>query len=131
MDNIVTDFELDYYHDTWDGFVLTEEKTAEQKFGERFREACERSGHNKLTQINLGKLIDVSGPVVNHYRNGKLLPAMKTAIKICNLTGTSLNWLMLGKGKPDDSFSLEEVWMSYPEEERIAFLANLASRHSK
>lgn len=82
---------------------LMDEKTVEERFGLRFKEACELSGLSKFTQIKLGKLIGVSGPVVNHYRNGKQIPSISTAIRICELTGVSLDWLILGRGEAGES----------------------------
>ena len=127
MDNIWREFHLDKSYVT----EFMDSKDRQDEFSERFNEACKKTGHDKMTQIELGEILGVSGPVINRYRNGKRLPAITTAIKMSELLGVSLDWLMTGRGSLGDSFSLEEVWMSYPEEDRINFLANLANRHRK
>lgn len=111
--------------------VNESERTINLGFAGRFKEALVRGGMEKHTQAQVAQLIDVATPTVNHYTKGKRIPAMETALRICEVTGVSLDWLMLGKGNPNDAISLEEVWMSYPEEERVKLLAKLALGHIK
>lgn len=124
-------YELADYANEWEIASYMDTSTIESRFSDRFKEACEMKGYGEMTQIELGELFGLSGPMINYYMKGKKIPAILTAVKICEVLGVSVNWLLLGKGKSNDGVSLEEVWMSYPEEDRINFLANLANRHRK
>ena len=66
-------------------------------FAARFIEATSFIDIDSHAQDELGKVLGVSGPMINNYRRGRKLPSMETACRICEITGASLNWLMMGK----------------------------------
>jgi transcriptional regulator with XRE-family HTH domain len=105
-------------------------------FGLRFRTACQLIDKDNLPQDELGKLFNVSGPMISYYRTGQKLPSMETACFIAEKTNVSLEWLMLGRGNMvaagnQDSTSLSSLWGTLSDEERTAFLAGLASNNIK
>lgn len=105
-------------------------------FGLRFRIACRLIDKDSLPQDELGKLFNVSGPMISYYRTGQKLPSMETACFIAGKTNVSLEWLMLGRGnmitvENHDSTALSSLWESLTETERTAFLAKLASSNNK
>ena len=106
-------------------------RTVNLGFAKRFKEALVRSGLDSSTQAELALRFDISPPMINYYMKGKRLPSVETSLRICEVTGVGLDWLMLGNGTPGGSASLEELWAACSEEDRIAFLANLATRHNR
>ena len=106
-------------------------RTVNIGFSERFKDALDHAGLGRCTQADIALRFGLSTPMVNLYTKGKRIPSMETALRICEVTGVSLDWLMLGKGTPDGNFNLEELWMSYSEEDRVNFLARLALKRQK
>lgn len=102
------------------------ERSMHDGFAQRLKESLDRAGMGDYTQAELALRLGLSTPFTNHLLNGKRLPSMETALKLCEMLKVSLDWLMLGQGKPDGNFNLEELWMSYSEEDRVKFLADLA-----
>lgn len=100
-----------------------------QDFADRFRVACRLKDLDDKPQDELGKILGISGPMVNKYRRGHSLPSMDTAVVICNLTGVSIDWLLRGKGQmvSGESYSLKELWYSFSKEERLEFFSDLDS----
>ncbi len=109
---------------------MNKEDSRFPEFAKRFNRASALVGMDKKAQDDLGRLIGVSGPMVNKYRNGRALPGMETAIEICNVFNTNLDWLMRGVGPitSSQSMSLRELWYSFSKEERLSFFADLDSR---
>lgn len=103
------------------------------EFATRFRMACRQKELDDLSQLELAKIFEVSGPMISKYRCGHSLPSMETAILICDITNVNLEWLMRGAGpiRSAKPMTLKELWYSYPPEERLAFLAGLDSNSSK
>ena len=105
-----------------------------EQFAQRFMQACaklQKDGKAPKHEI-LAKLFQVSRPMISNYTSGRKLPSMKTACLIAELTDVPMDWLMLGRGSPDQgSASLKSLWESTPESERVAFLADLAARKSE
>ena len=56
--------------------------------------ACDRA---PIKQTPLAKWLGFSQPTVNDWLNGKGLPSMDTALKICDKLGCSVEWLLTGK----------------------------------
>ena len=107
----------------------TEEPPKFPQFARNFKIACKLVDLHDLQQIELGKLIGVSGPMVNKYRKGRALPSMETAVKICSITGVSLNWLLMNKGDMSAGapFSLDDVWKAHSKEDRLALFSRIDS----
>jgi len=98
------------------------------EFAARFKAACRAIEIDNLSQDEVGKRLGVSGPMISNYRNGRKLPSMDTACSICQITGVSLDWLMLGRGEMitnQVNTSLEHAWESASTEQRL----NLVSKH--
>lgn len=129
MDNTA----IDFYSSEEIGPVSDKEyvRTINAGFADRFKEAIIRGGLEKCTQAELALRFGLSPPMINFFTKGKRLPSMETAIRICDITNVSLDWLMTGKGTPGGNFDLDELWANCSEEDRVAFLANLAARHNR
>lgn len=69
------------------------------EFAERFTEAVALSGVES-TQKALGKLLGVSEVMIWSYRNGEKLPRMAMALKMAEVFGVSIDWLLQGRGQP-------------------------------
>lgn len=68
-------------------------------FAQRFNEAVKLSGVES-TQKALGELLGVSEVMIWSYRNGEKLPRMAMALKMSDLFGVSVDWLLQGRGHP-------------------------------
>jgi transcriptional regulator with XRE-family HTH domain len=63
-------------------------------FGMRFKQVRKTSGHS---QEDVAALMGVSRVAVSHYESGRNFPATEQLIAFCRETGTSLDWLLLGR----------------------------------
>jgi len=79
-------------------------------FGTRFSEAC-REAVPKLPDTNkeLGKIFDVSGPMITYWRKGQKLPAMETAQVIAKRCGVCVEWLLTGRGPKYPEISNKQI----------------------
>tara|TARA_R110002072_G_scaffold302984_2_gene490702 strand:- start:1469 stop:1819 length:351 start_codon:yes stop_codon:yes gene_type:complete len=103
------------------------------EFAARFRIACKAIDIDHLPQDKVGKRLGVSGPMISNYRNGRKLPAMDTACRICSETGVSLEWLLLGRGAMTQGLSidpLKDAWDAASVEQRLELMSDRIVRSS-
>jgi transcriptional regulator with XRE-family HTH domain len=67
-----------------------------QTVGERLLEAAERKG---WSADQFAKLVGVSYETVRKWRTGATAPNRNRAIKVAEVLGTSVNWVMYGEGQ--------------------------------
>ena len=64
-------------------------------FGERLREL---RLDRKMTQVEVGKILNVSGNTIYSWETDKQEPSMSTLLKLCDIFNVSLDYLF---GKTD------------------------------
>lgn len=69
------------------------------EFGERFLKALKYADLDHMSYRELGKLLDVSAPVIGRVLHGKQSVANSTAMRISAVTGVDHNWLSTGEGQ--------------------------------
>ena len=85
-------------------------RRALEVFSQRFRVALAASG---TTQVDAAKAAGVSPQAVHKWHRGKAFPNSSALVAICELTGASLDWMMMpdpvdvrsvpgGQGMPPD-----------------------------
>lgn len=65
-------------------------------FAERLKTLRQTQGR---TQAQLAEQIRVPRPRLSEYETGKRVPSLETARRIAEVTGSSLDWLVLGRKK--------------------------------
>jgi transcriptional regulator with XRE-family HTH domain len=65
-----------------------------KEIGARIKEAREK---NKLSQAALGSVLGVKAPAVSKYEKGDNDPGILGLIKIAEMCGVPLNWLIFGR----------------------------------
>lgn len=70
-----------------------------QDFAQRFATVL-REARPPLPTTNkdLGRVFDLSGPMISYLRNGDKLPSMETAQRIASRCGVCVEWLLTGRG---------------------------------
>lgn len=66
------------------------------QFAERFNSALRKNKLDKLTNVEIGKKLGVSGPMISNYTTGKKLPKMEQAISMSMHLGVNVEWLLTG-----------------------------------
>ena len=83
-----------------------------ENVGKRVRKL--RNEHN-LSQVELGKMLGISGQCVGKIERGKINISTKLFVKICNITGVSADYILFGIIEPNhiaealDGLSKEQI----------------------
>ena len=89
----------------------------------------------KLSQTDLGKLIDIHKNVVGQYERGVVMPSIDVVIRIADVFGVSIDYLVgLTSAKIDkELLSKLEAIQSMPEKDRecIMYSINGLIQHAK
>ena len=70
--------------------------SVEIEFSKRFKESVLSAGLAGLNNIELGKVLGVSGPMISYYNNAKRLPSMKQAVGMADKLNVNVDWLLTG-----------------------------------
>lgn len=70
------------------------------ELGARLKHARLQAGH---TQERMGEFIGKTKGAVSNFENGQNKPALETLIRYAEVTGVSLDWLVLGR-QPDGTY---------------------------
>jgi hypothetical protein len=79
-------------------------------FGVRFSMAL-REAEPKLPKTNkeLGKIFDVSAPMITYMRTGQKMPSMETARLIAMRCGVCMEWLLTGRGPKYPEITAKQI----------------------
>lgn len=100
----------------------------QREIGRRVALARKRAG---MTQRELADALGVTTRSIQHYESGAVVP-YKHLRRLELLTRTRPGWILDGKGEPEGSFGLEQVWEAL-EQHRELMLAHLEEmqRHTE
>lgn len=69
------------------------------EIGERIRELRKK---NKMTQADVARKVGVSSPTITQWENNQTAPKGDNLLKVSHVLGCTPDWLITGKGHPDD-----------------------------
>jgi len=69
------------------------------EIGERIRDLRKK---NKMTQADVARKVGVSSPTITQWENNQTAPKGDNLLKVSQVLGCTPDWLVTGKGHPDD-----------------------------
>lgn len=102
---------------TTDGFTKDE-------LAKRIQKAIEVSSYNNATQRELAAAIGITPQGFNNIIRGRDFPTAKTAIKMAEVFGCDLQWLLTGVA-PAHRTSLGQAWNFASDDERRELISEL------
>ena len=64
------------------------------EFGHRLRAARKNKG---LSGYKLAMMLDVESPNITHWENGRNYPGIDKLIRLSEMLGVSIDWLLMGQ----------------------------------
>ena len=94
----------------------------------RMRQAIETSQAARLTQKEIGDILEVSQAGVANYLRGEQVPTLWTMVKFAELTGAPIEWLVTGK-RTKSPKTLKGMWDQSSPDEKLELLSKVIMSH--
>ncbi len=89
------------------------------EFAERLKLSIKNAGLSGKSNVELGKMFGVSGPMISNYTKGKKMPAVDQGIHIANVLNADFQWLMTGKNSTKVDINKKNSFDLYPISDNI------------
>ena len=75
-------------------------KDSRPAWAARLEMALQHAGYGKGTNLELARLLNVSPRAVSRWKTGRTQPPVEVWVKIRDITGASIDWMVAGKRPP-------------------------------